>query len=273
MRLHLVNVVCLGAGFVGQLVQWSLSTTRLLDARPKKPVNHLDTRVGPQYLWEPIPGVSSISFPVTTKVDGAEPTEASILSYKKKIGKEYDGGDWGLQFQPRTVGWHSALPVPRVEYNRQVEQILVADQILFMADGSNIPYDLLINTIPLDLFLSLCDIPPIAHAPLKFDPIYLVTEENSVSVEGMILNYIADPEDQYYRETKIGRRIFYESLHPLPESQRLVPGKIHPHSESEALIAALRLFNIHSFGRYATWRPDELAHETWRHITAWKGSI
>jgi hypothetical protein len=81
-----MNIVVIGGGFVGQLVQLAIPEARILDWRKAAPANHLETRMGPQYLWEPIPGVPSESFAVTTLVDSEPPTPERILAYKKKIG-------------------------------------------------------------------------------------------------------------------------------------------------------------------------------------------
>jgi len=229
--------------------------------------------VGPQYLWEPIPGVESYSFEVETLVDGAPPTPDSILAYKRKIGKEKDGGDWGLQFQHLSIGYHSQLPVPRVEYNRHVNGVDLSGHQLYMMDGATIEYDVLISTIPLDAFLRLCLIPPLVYTPWMQDRIYLRTEELNGSYAGMRLNYISDPKSRWYRETLSANKMFYETLHQAPDVKPLPLGKIHPHPQNEDVLRSLKVFDTFCFGRFATWRPDELAHETWQHIQAWKGTL
>jgi hypothetical protein len=76
-----------------------------------------------------------------------------------------------------------------------------------------------------------------------------------------------------YRETFTGTTKFVESLSPQPHSKKIIPGKIHPHSESEILLVTLKTYDCYCFGRFATWRPDELAHETWQQIEEWKESM
>lgn len=279
MTLSQAHVVVIGGGFVGQLIQHAIPSARLLDWRRTPPMNHLETRIGPQYLWEPIPGVKSFSFPVITLVDGKPPEPASILAYKRKIGKEEDGGDWGLQFQHETVGWHSKLPRPRVEYNRNVRMVDLAGHRLHLLDEAVIDYDLLLNTTPLHAFLSLCNISPPVHGPWKYDPIYLssILPPEQWITDRWVLNYLSDPSTTVYRETSCDGKLFQESLVAPSESERpairLVPGKIHPHPENEKVMQALRLFGVTCFGRYATWRPDELAHQTWTQIVAWRDSL
>jgi len=277
MNLIHAHVVVIGGGYVGQLIQHAIPSARLLDWRKTAPADHLETRIGPQYLWEPIPGLKSYSFPVITLVDGKPPTPESILAYKKKIGKQDDEGDWGLQFQHETVGWHSHLPVPRVEYDRRVRSIDLAAHTLTMKDEDDaiIHYDLLLNTIPLDYFLRLCVITPPVHYPWRNNPIYMTSVNPVDATEGYTLNYISSPEFVTYRITFTPGKTFYETLLEPADRDfvKLVPGKIHPHPESEKILKALRMYGVQCFGRYATWRPDELAHQTWEHIVAWRDSL
>jgi hypothetical protein len=268
-----MKVVVIGGGFVGQLVQLAIPEARVLDWRKTAPANHLETRVGPQYLWEPIPGVKSESFPVTTTVDGMPPTPESILAYKQKIGKADDGGDWGLQFQYETIGWSSFLPKPRIEYNQTVRMVDLLGRCLGMADWTTIEYDLLINTIPMPAFLSMMIVGPEYRDEFRSDPIYMTSHPAPAPVEGMILNYVSGPDLPCYRETRSGHDVFYESLCPSEGSRRILPGKIHPHRENETILGVLQTYDCFCFGRFATWRPDELAHQTWKEIEQWKNHV
>jgi hypothetical protein len=275
-----MNIVVIGGGFVGQLIQLAVPSARVLDWRKTAPANHLETRMGPQYLWEPIPGVPSDSFPVTTLVDGQPPTPETILAYKKKIGKEEDGGDWGLQFQHKTVGWDSRLPVPRVEYGRTVRMVDLQDHMLGMEDWSTIKYDILINTIPLPAFLELMIVGPQYREGFRSDPIYMTQTPSLVeeeAVPGMTLDYCSRPDDACYRRTTVATGVarleYAESLSPIPGSKKILPGKIHPNPESGVLIATIASYDCFSFGRFATWQPDELAHQTWHDIVMWKSRL
>lgn len=259
------KVVVIGGGYVGQLVQLACPLARVLDWKKQAPTNHLETRIGPQYLWEPIPGVPYAKFEVTTLVDGAPPTPDGILAYKQKIGKVDDGGDWGRQFEHKMPGYHSELPVPLIEYDRRVIRADLERQELFMADGSCIEYDVLINTIPLPAFLDNTRI-IVDEVELKSNAIYMLQSAARNQIDGMQLNYLSSPEVPWYRVTQSWDGLFFESLGNAMGCRRLLPGKIHPHKDSERLLARLRADNIYCFGRYATWRPDELAHETWREI-------
>lgn len=273
MRPSHEHVVVIGGGFVGQLVQLLIPHARLLDAKPTAPADHLETRVGPQYLWEPVehPGVTSESFVVLTLVDDEPPTPESILAYKQKIGKEHDGGDWGLQFQHITTGWHSNLPVPNVEYDTKISMIDLSAHRLVLAGGHEIHYDVLINTIPLPLFLKLCTVPPITIHPWRSDIIFMdiVFDPTTISIDGMMLNYLSSPKTDIYRETHRGQRRYYETLEETAGYRRILPGKIHGHPESEMIVQQLQVHDCFCFGRFATWRPDELAHITWKLLQEW----
>jgi len=268
-----MQVVVIGGGFIGQLVQLAIPEARVLDWRKTPPADHLETRVGPQYLWEPIDGVPSSAFLVTTLVDGMEPTDDAILRYKRKIGKESDGGDWGLQFQHEMVGWSSQLPKPRVEYDQMVRMVDLRSHVLGMTDRL-IEYDILVSTIPLPALLALLITGPEYDINgFKSDPIYMSDSDLPASVEGMTLDYISDPLNPWYRHTHIGIKKYMESIHPQLGCRRIVPGKIHPYADSERVLAQLELNGCFCFGRFATWRPDELAHQTWQSILKWKKAV
>lgn len=271
----MTRIVVIGGGYVGQLVQFAVPDARVLDGRTTAPADHLDSRVGPQYLWEPIPGCPSESFPVTTLVDNLPPTPEAILAYKQKIGKENDGGNWGLQFQHQTVGYSSALPVPRVEYDSKVQMVDLVNKQLGVSGWRTIDYDLLIITVPLPLFLNTLILGPDFHEPFKWDPIYMAKETCDSEVEGMILNYHSSADDIWYRDTRVKNIQYFESLQKNDDLVvHTIPiGKIHPNLESETILAQLTAYDCYCFGRFAAWRPDELAHETWRHIIDWKEAM
>lgn len=263
------RVIVIGGGFVGQLVQLACPTAAVLDWRPRAPINHLETRVGPQYLWKPIPGVPSTEFEVTTLVDGMEPTPDRILAYKKKVGKEDDNGDWGLQFQHKMPGWNSALPVPRVEYGCHVILIDPINHELVIRGRRVETYDVLVSTIPMPVLVDLLVVPLELTDRFESNPIYMRTEEFStpqLNTSGMTLNYISSEASPCYRTTAVGNKVFSESLKPLPSFDKIVPGKIHAHAKSEHVLKGLAEYDIYCYGRFATWRPDELAHQTWEHI-------
>jgi hypothetical protein len=267
-----MRVVVIGGGFVGQLVQLAVPSARILDARPTAPVDHLDTRVGPQYLWEPImhPLVASYSFSVTTLVDGMEPTADTILRYKKKIGKEHDGGDWGLQFQHKSRGWHSQLPVPRVEYDSKIVSVNTRPQHIELADGTRIAYDMLVSTIPLPALLHILN-PQLVRPSESFNskPIWMLSALLHRFMSEMEMNYISDPEQPWYRVTTFHDHRYVESLHESTIAQRILPGKILPHPFANKFVRDLRAWDVYCFGRFGTWQPDELAHQSWIDIQQW----
>jgi hypothetical protein len=276
-----MKVVVIGGGFIGQLVQLVMPKARVLDWRKTPPQHHLETRMGPQYLWEPIRYLDKIvseSFTVRTLVDGIAPTPESILAYKQKIGKLDDGGDWAAQFQPVMTGWSSALPVPRIEYGRTVKMVDLPAKKLGMEDFSMIDYDVLVNTIPMPSFLDMMIVGPEYREQFKSDPIYMAKKDGCPPppVDEMVLNYISHANDTHYRETSVGTTRFYETLvppHGRDQYTKILPGKIHPHPESETILNALASYGVFCFGRFATWRPDELAHQSWEEIQTWKANL
>jgi len=266
-----MKVVVIGGGFVGQLVQLAIPDAVILDWRKVAPADHLGTRVGPQYLWEPIPGVPSREFNVRTTVDGCLATPDSIRAYKKKIGKEHDGGNWGLQFRPLTVGFHSQLPLPTIRFGCRVTDVV--ERKVVVNGQEEVPFDWLISTIPLPALLNILG----SHHASEFrsDPIYMLRRLRKPQMfdSDLWLDYNSNPYDPVYRQTWTGGESFSESLSSVEGAFRIVPGKIHPHQGSETMVDSLRALRCQCFGRFGTWRPDELAHETWKHIQYWKESI
>ncbi len=265
------RIVVIGGGFVGQLIQLAAPQARLLDNRQTPPLDWLETRQGPQYLWEPIPGVESVSFEVVTLVDGMEPTHESIRRYKAKIGKSRDGGDWARQFQYRTVGYHSELPKPRVEYGVTIVMVDLPGKTLGLSNGTTIGFDILINTIALPKFLQMMIVGPQHTEPFLNDPIHLRTFKgfHPKLPNAIVMDYQSNVHDPVYRFCHRGGDVWEESLFMSTGSRAIWPGKIHPNSESERILAELSVHQCYCFGRFATWRPDELAHESWKDIKSW----
>jgi hypothetical protein len=123
-----------------------------------------------------------------------------------------------------------------------------------------------VSTIPLPFLLGLIEI---HHDPFKQDPIYMYYGPSERTVDGMELNYQSRTDDPVYRITTASQTSFYESLSPLPGGKRILPGKIHHHPESEDILTYLESKKCFCFGRFARWRPDELAHESYRDIAKW----
>jgi hypothetical protein len=264
-----MNIIIIGGGYVGQLVQLAIPSARILDWRPTAPANHLETRVGPQYLWQPIPGVPNRQFKVKTLIDGEIPTPATILRYKHKIGKVRDRGNWGLQFQHEMDGYEADLPVPRVEYGMRVDRINLSAKALSV-NGEVIEYDELISTIPLPALIRMLSIGPPLSEAFRSDPIYMSYQVTDNFVDGMMLNYNSIAWDPVYRVTWHANIMFQESLMPMFRARKIIPGKIHHHKEVPDALEFLREHHCHCFGRFARWAPDELAHESWNAIMKWR---
>lgn len=272
-----MKVIVIGGGFLGHLIHhlfWPKS--RVFDWRAHPP-SILTRDLGPQYLWESIPELKCRNFMVHTTVDGKNATEASILAYKEKVGKSQDNSDWRAQFRPWMPGYDIDLPHVPVEYGKRVISIDVNQHTLVMLDGTPYRYDLLISTIPLPSLLQLCGI-SLRH-PFRFRRIYMHRAYLGLpaATDDMVVNYISAHTTHVYRQTIRDGSIFTESLEPLnvPDPNNvtsLMPGKIYAHDESESILDTLKRNGILCFGRYATWRPDELAHETLHRIREYRSA-
>jgi hypothetical protein len=278
------RIIIVGGGFLGRLIHSVLPSARVFDWRKEAPT--VSSRMlGPQYLWEPLQGFSPDEheeFNVTTLVDGRTATDERVARYKARVGKELDGGDWRAQFSRRMRGYSVTLPPDRVEYDQKIKCIDGHTRTLLMAGGRQEHYDYLLSTIPLYAFLRL-----MRHGAydamantLRYRPIFFHTSElpwwkaqhPSMWNNGMRVNYISNPKVPWYRETWREGKCFRESLDRNAfgvEGFGVVPGKIYPNEHTETSIASLEIFDIFMFGRFARWRTDELAHESYRAVRTW----
>jgi hypothetical protein len=269
------KVFIIGGGFLGQMIQYLFwPKARVFDWRSHAP-SILSRKLGPQYLWEPIPELPCKTFMVQTTVDGKEATEASIRAYKEKVGKEQDGADWRAQFRPWMRGYECAyMPHVPVEYGQRIVALNFIDRQIRMMTGECYRYDYLISTIPLPALLTLGGYK--TNVPFQFRRIYIHRAVIGLpsADTNFHVNYISFPHSPVYRQTIRDGQIFTESLEPLPQPDTTVfaPGKIYAHPDAENIVADLRDARVLCFGRYAAWRPDELAHETFQHIRDYQRS-
>ena len=271
-----MKMFIIGGGFNGQLLHHLFPRARCFDWRPTPPKTAA-RQLGPQYLWEPIPGLGHRSFSVFTTIDGEEATKESILAYKRKVGKEQDSGDWRAQFQPKMTGYEPMLPPDRVEYGMRITKIDPISKNMHMAHGDVMHYDWILSTIPLDAMAQLVGIRRM-EPPLVSRPIFVWTEEplpDECSNEFMLVDYISDPSKLHYRETYRDRKWHLETLDAscIPNgaaANRILPGKIYHSDSAEAVREALLTHGIKTFGRFASWHPDELAHETFKLAAEWR---
>lgn len=284
---HRLRIVVIGGGVTGRLVgvrAQALGTTILDWGHP--PVR-LTRQYGTNYLWRPLPDLACRQFPVVTCVDGVSPTPESILAYKRKIGKEQDGGDWSRQFEHRTEGWDlvDELDVP-VLYNRRIVQISLTHRLVVDSTGQVHGWDALVSTIPMPVLLTLLrqelfeqEQAEVAVSEFRNDPVYVKIGPRPPDApyppEVLYVNYLTDPDVPVYRVCDRGTERHWEGLTDmgLTPTKRLVPGKIHPCPDAQLWRMLLQTYDVYCFGRYATWRPDELVHETDEEILTWFASL
>lgn len=267
------RIIILGGGFLGQLLQSLLPDAEIFDWRPKAPEQQ-NRALGPQYLWKPLPHIPCDEILVNTFVDGEEPTPERIRAYKKKVGKEQDNSDWLAQFQPQMTGYLPHMPEARITYNRRVEFIDLDGHRLVLRQQT-LPYTFVLNTVPLYALLQMCPLlTSLLHkgvTALDHRPIYMQSETMLLThpPHVMSVNYVSDPENPIYRSTYRENQRYHESLHPLPHAFKMEPGKIYASKYAEDLNRMLALYGVFNFGRYAAWRPEELAHQTFTYMQQW----
>lgn len=274
-----VTIAVIGGGITGRLFKFLIPQATVYDWMPQpRTMRPLTRNYGANYLWQPLPGIPCRSFEVITRVDGQLPNSTSVSRYKEKIGKTGDVDGWERQFQPFMTGYDFIeLPDVAVLYDHRITEIDPIAHTLTFAKQPPVRYDTLVSTIPLYALLSLAGWPePVGK--LYFKPIYFKIiprpPDAPFSEETMYVNYISDPNIGPYRFCDRGRERHYESIVPYdgPSTKRIAPGKIYPNRHVGETLALLEAHDIHTFGRYGSWAPDELVHETFLNIEEWKAT-
>lgn len=275
-----VSLAVIGGGINGQLFKFAVPEAVIFDWKPNPPAK-LTRQFGANYLWEPIPDIPCRSFEVITAIDGdIIPTLEKVIRYKEKIGKPGDTADWQRQFQPRMRGYEfESFPPTSILYGHRIVQIDRAARTITFDKQGEVQYDLLISTIPLYSLLSLLGMPEPAGR-LRYRPIFTKKTARPPDApypeDVMYVNYLSNPDLPPYRYCdRFGER-HYESLVPFDSpgyTHRLTPGKIYMHPGVPGVLELLAGYGIFTFGRYGSWEPDELIHETWARITEWKEQV
>ena len=283
MRYH--EVLVIGGGITGRLIGTLCPVAQIVDwSMPPEPgQDRLTVSFGTNYLWEQLEGLEMdyVSFPVETTVDGMPPTPDSIRAYKRKINKEFDQRNWSEQFFGPKIG-HVMMrwPVPAnpIAYGERLIDVDLEQRIVRTTTGYT-RYLYLLTTIPLYAFVQACR-PREAFQKrlgdsLAYSPIYVASYTAPIAYPDtpstLYVDYLTSPKRPEYRIARRGSFEHAESLEPMPglECKKLVPGKIQSSSVAVDVVTALKRYRVYSFGRYATWRSDELVHQTYAEIREW----
>src|SRR6266540_2489111 len=283
-----MRILVIGGGMVGRLVQFLVPDAEILEIRPAPDMTGTVLRpFGAFYLWRPLPGLPCEPINITTHIDAAPATAASMRLYKRKVGKDRESDvSWESQFKEKQIGYSliSFPPEGPVRYNTQVERIWVDKKCIETRDGATLLYDVLVSTIPLPLLMQLCRIVP--EVRLQSASIYIqvfpakLPWDGRAAKPGMYVNYLTDSHLDTYRVTRRpgpdGDEYHYESLvEPKKdrEYKRITPGKIYDNVRTKGWVATLAAKDIYCFGRYATWDSNELTHDSFERIMAWKDKL
>lgn len=280
-----MNVVVIGGGITGRLVQHAIRGARVYDwgAAPAEGQEKLTRQYGANYLWAPIPGIPCRRFSVITHVDGKPATPETILAYKTKIGKADEGdSNWGRQFNWTSEGFDfEHLPPATINYGMRAVAIRPETKTIVWSNGVLEQYRWLVSTIPLFSLIELMKdtrlgnhLAEMTSGQFHYKPIYVkVTPrppDTPLPLDVVYVNYLSDPEVEAYRYCDRNGERHYEGLTNMGTipNKKLFPGKIHAMDESlhQQIHGHLGTVGIHCFGRYAGWNSDELVHETWKQI-------
>jgi len=270
-------VVVIGGGITGHLVKLRIPSATVLDAR--EGATPMTRQYGGNYLWQALQDVPCRSFTVHTTVDGCAPEPGRVQSYKTKIGKGMDD-NWRDQFRPVVTGFEIVeWPRPlEIFYGCSVRYIdTEAKKVHLISNGAmeSAGYDILISTIPLPAMLEMVGE---RFIPFQSAPIHVTTMQIPPDAPrrngDWFVNYISDPSVPAYRTTDRDGTRHYESLAAtgIP-TKKIHPGKIWPHGRRDYYLDRLRAMDIHCFGRFARWAPEELVHETDEDIIRWANAM
>lgn len=278
-----LKYLILGGGITGRIVQNVLKDGVILESKEEHPSN-LSFNFGTNYLWKSIPGFESTPIHISTRVDEALPTSESVHRYKNKIGK--GGEDWGLQFEPESIGYMiTDLPEADILYQHRVVRIRpeMKEVEVEINEKEKSPryeiffYQNLISTIPLLNLVQLCDMN--TKYPSKTSFVYkeiyvkiIPRPKKQVSSSNTIyVNYVSNPLVEEYRYCDRGNERHIEYLNsPKFPYRKLYPGKLWVSPFIPIIRSELLGYGIFCFGRYGKWNPNELLHETYEEVKTWK---
>jgi hypothetical protein len=138
-------------------------------------------------------------------------------------------------------------------------------------------YEHLISTLPLNLFMTMAGLEncyPV-KTMFKYKPVYVKVVDKPPEAEYsdrvFYVNYLSNPLQEPYRYCdRFGER-HYESLTPIGfPHKKLYPGKIWNDPMVPEVLSRLSEVDVACFGRYGSWSPNELIHETYHKLVQWR---
>lgn len=276
------RTLILGAGITGIMAKCLMDEATVLEAGRE---GSSTFKTGANYLWKDIPLFRTHKVKIFTSIDERWPDSSSILRYKNKIGKSLEDREmWGEQFKPTMNGYLICdVPYIRALYNTRVAKINLKEKTFDYVGRhtqGEIKFDTLISTIPLPVLVMLAGLETeeMISKWFKYRPIY-VKETKCIpsSSRYVSVNYISSRSTPTYRITKYFEEgaEHEESLRnfiPSPDSKikTLFPGKIWESLETREVLKTLSAHGVYCFGRYASWNPDELIHQTYEKLVNFK---
>lgn len=272
----------LGAGITGIMAKKLFDDAIVLESNSEGSNTY---KMGANYLWEPVPLFQTKKVKVRTTVDGKKPNEASIMRYKNKIGKGLeDRGLWGEQFQPEMKGYViEETPKIKVVYGVRIIKIDLKGKVLYLKINKYgtrpVKFDNIISSIPFPIMIEICELETkeMISKWFKYSPIFVQKRELDASKRCNHLvdvNYITSRGIKSYCSTKYYERKeeHIESLSDLIPyaTTKIFLGKIWGSRMTKLLTDTLNNRGIYCFGRYASWNPDELIHNTYHKLKAFR---
>jgi hypothetical protein len=271
--------IILGAGITGRLAKFLFPDALVLEKKHANQGRAMTRMWGTNYLWEPLPGIPCWCFQVITHVDGKKATMPAIRKYKTKVGKshEINSDDWGLQFEEKTIGYDfKKVPEVPVEWGCCITGLDIEKKHVHTASGSY-PYTRLISTLPLPVIGSLLGVSNTMHScNFPHEPIYITVVKQRKrpkqlrADDEVYVNYCSDKRSEYRYCWRQGVRHTEYLVKPRDPCLTIWPGKIKHSRLARPLLYELANKDVFCFGRFATWNSNELVHETFKKLRAFR---
>lgn len=286
-----MKVLILGAGITGRMAAMLFDGSTIIEM--KKLESKVTANFGMQALKANVPILESRLIKNIVTIDGESATQELVSMYREKIGRMETSMHYGdfkmfvyeqylYAFEIPTAD--DFLPGVKVKDRRTIEFIDMYGKLvktrLWDTDHAQIfPYDVIINTLPLVVFLRLINF---GHdqffsdgirSYLKHRPIYVQQESDDSTNDVMITNYVSDMESPYYRTTSFWGLLQKESLYRTEGSVKLFPGKIYNSKYVDAALEDLQHYGIYCFGRYARWDSKIHMHQTYNELIKFRDKL
>ena len=271
------RVVILGSGLSGLISSYRIKNSRYADSVKVYERNpHISKRnstaafYGHQFFNEELtPESFEVHWKVNTKLESKEEYRKAYA--RKVYGADYSGKVSIKDGEAKGYGINTDALIKHadIQYNYTATNINTEHRVVTFNDGEKVPYDTLVCTLPMPLFLLLSSDSGRDSYIFKCEPIYYSVIKRigrEADYNHMHLDYFPDDDVPYYRKTTWGDKITIESMKEFDGSVAANPGMMWDSDGVKELRARLTNKGVYFQGRYARWERKDLTHMVWNRI-------